>query len=176
MKLIFVVSFLAAIATASSAAAQAPAKRGPTVEDRIRRIENGLAPHVAIKGAPPVRMKLADRMRHYRAPGVSVAVINDGRVEWARGWGLREIGRPDPVTAETLFNAGSVSKPVGAMGALRLVQDGKLALTGDVNGRLTSWNAYAFLVDNERLPDPLNPRIERDAEGLPTSVRVVAPG
>jgi CubicO group peptidase (beta-lactamase class C family) len=109
------------------------------VAARIQRVENGLLPDVRIQGRTPLRMALADRMRHYGAPGVSLAVINDGRIEWARGYGLREIGSSAPVTSTTLFQAGSISKPVAAMGALRLVQEGKLQLDEDVNRRLVSW-------------------------------------
>jgi CubicO group peptidase (beta-lactamase class C family) len=84
-------------------------------------------------------MKLADRMEHYKIPGVSVAVISDGHLEWARGFGVKEAGQSDPVVAGTLFQAGSISKPVAAMAALRLVQEGKLGLDSDVNERLKAW-------------------------------------
>jgi CubicO group peptidase (beta-lactamase class C family) len=71
-------------------------------------------------------------------PGVSIAVIHNGVIEWARGFGVARLGGP-PVTAETLFQAGSISKPIAAMAALRLVQEGKLSLDSDVNRALTSW-------------------------------------
>lgn len=109
------------------------------VEERIRRIENGLALPATIKGAPPVRLKLAERMHYYNAPGVSIAVINNGKIEWARGYGVKETGKSAPVTPDTLFAAGSVSKPVAAMGALNFVDKGKLDLDADVNNKLVSW-------------------------------------
>ncbi|MGA9773039.1 MAG: serine hydrolase [Blastocatellia bacterium] len=106
--------------------------------ERIKRVENNLLSPVAIKGKATA-MKLADRMAYYKVPGVSVAVINNGAIEWARGYGVREAGTKNPVTEETLFQAASISKPVAAMGALRLVADGKLDLDEDVNKKLTSW-------------------------------------
>ena len=72
-------------------------------------------------------------------PGVSVAVINHGEIEWAKGYGLADIHTKTPVTPETLFQAGSVSKPVAAMAALKLVEEKKLNLDGDVNSQLKSW-------------------------------------
>ncbi len=66
-------------------------------------------------------MNIAERMKHYNVPGVSVAVINNGKIEWAKGYGVREAGTNLPVTVETLFQAGSISKPVAAMGALKMV-------------------------------------------------------
>ncbi len=111
----------------------------PDVEQKIRRIENGLLLPVIVKGEPSVPMKLADRMQFYKTPGVSIAFINNGRIEWARGYGVREAGKFEPVTTETLFQAGSISKPVTAIAALRLAQAGKLNLDEDVNRKLASW-------------------------------------
>lgn len=82
---------------------------------------------------------IQQRMAHYKVPGVSVGVIAGGLFKWARGYGVLEAGHPEPVTAETLFQAASISKAVAAMAAMRLVQDGKLALDEDVNRRLRSW-------------------------------------
>lgn len=111
----------------------------PDVEQRIRRIENGLLLPVIVQGEPSIPMKLIDRMRVYKTPGVSIAFINNGRIEWARGYGVREAGSREPVTTETLFQAGSISKPVTAIAALRLAQAGKLNLDEDVNQKLVSW-------------------------------------
>ncbi|HEV7698879.1 MAG TPA: serine hydrolase [Pyrinomonadaceae bacterium] len=109
------------------------------LEARIHRVENGLLLPVVVKGEPIVTMNLADRMRNYKTPGVSIAFINNGRIEWARGYGIREAGGNDPITVDTLFQAGSISKPVTAMAAMRLVQIGKLVLDEGVNRRLISW-------------------------------------
>lgn len=108
------------------------------LEERLERVENGLLPPVIIKGQPVEPMKLADRMKFYKTPGLSVAVINHGRIEWARGYGVREVNG-GAITAETLFQAASISKPVAAAAALRLVQEGKLNLDEDVNRQLVSW-------------------------------------
>ncbi len=109
------------------------------VADRRERIENGLLAETALPGETARKGALADRMAYYETPGVSVAIIQDYRVEWARGYGVCEAGKSEPVTTETLFQAGSISKPVAAMAALKLVQDGKLDLDEDVNRYLTSW-------------------------------------
>jgi CubicO group peptidase (beta-lactamase class C family) len=117
-----------------SLAAQTP----DALEQRIQRIQDGLLPPVVIKGEPPVAMKLADEIAAMHVPGVSIAVIHNGRIEWARGFGVKSVGGP-AVTPDTLFQAASISKPVAAMAALRLVQAGKLDLDTDVNQYLKSW-------------------------------------
>ncbi|HEY4248911.1 MAG TPA: serine hydrolase [Lacunisphaera sp.] len=72
-------------------------------------------------------------------PGLSLAIIQDGKIVKAQGYGVIETGQPAPVTADTLFQAGSVSKPVAALGALALVESGKLNLDADINTVLKSW-------------------------------------
>lgn len=76
--------------------------------------------------------------------GVSIAVIHNGRIAWARGFGVERVGGP-PVTAETLFQAGSISKPVAALAALHLVQEGKLSLDENVNRELVGWKVRPSL-------------------------------
>lgn len=127
------------ITASESAIVDSPQNASSDVEQRIRRIKDGLLLPVVIKGQPSQPMKLADRMQFYKTPGVSIAFINNGRIEWARGYGVQAAGSRAPVTVETLFQAGSISKPVTAIAALRLVETGKLNLDEDVNRKLVSW-------------------------------------
>ena len=80
-----------------------------------------------------------DCIVRYHVPGASIAVIADYRLVWAGGYGVCEAGRFDLVTPNTLFQACSVSKPVTAIAALRLVQEGLLNLDEDLNSYLVSW-------------------------------------
>ncbi|MFC5461411.1 serine hydrolase domain-containing protein [Massilia niabensis] len=116
-------------------AAMAPAFAATS--DEIARIERGLRQPVALASQAATRT-LADEMRRLNVPGVSIAVIRGGKIAWAQGFGVTHIGGP-AVTADTLFQAASISKPVAAMAALRLAQEGKLDLDADVNTILTSW-------------------------------------
>jgi CubicO group peptidase (beta-lactamase class C family) len=90
-----------------------------------------------------IEREVAHQMQRLGVPGVSLAVINDYAIEWAQGYGVREAGGNAPVDSETLFQAASVSKPVAALAALRLVEEGTLGLDEDVNTRLTSWKVPA---------------------------------
>lgn len=80
-----------------------------------------------------------EQMARRQIPGVSLAIIQDGRIVAARGYGVADQTSQAPVTAATLFQAGSISKPVSALGALHLVEAGRLLLDEDVNANLTSW-------------------------------------
>ncbi len=114
----------------------------PQPEARTKRVESALLPD-SRNGEPPRTATLSDRMAHHKTPGVSIAVIDGGRVIWARGYGVREAGKPDPVTSRTLFQAGSISKSVTAVMALRLVEAGDVELDEDVNLYLSSWKVPA---------------------------------
>jgi CubicO group peptidase (beta-lactamase class C family) len=82
-------------------------------------------------------------LARHAVPGVSLAVIDENRLAWAQGYGLRQAGRPDPVTPEMLFQACSISKAVTAVAALKLVEAGQLALDEDVNYYLRTWQVPA---------------------------------
>lgn len=106
---------------------------------RIALIENGLLPAVVIKGQAVRAMKLRERMQFYKVPGLSVAFFDHGRIIWARAYGLADVAAKKPVTAETLFQAASISKPGSALAALHLVGEGKLSLDENVNEKLRTW-------------------------------------
>ncbi len=103
------------------------------------RVTQGLQHAVQLSGRAEVPMSLEERMDHYRVPGVSIAVIDQGTIAWARGYGVREEGGRLPVTETTLFMVKSLSKPVTALAALRLVERGELAHDRPVNEQLLSW-------------------------------------
>jgi len=109
------------------------------VQSRIARVENELLPSLVIRGEPVETATLTDRMATLKVPGVSIAVINNGELEWARGYGMADVASGTPVTETTLFQAASISKPIAATAALRLVERGELDLDEDVNHRLTTW-------------------------------------
>jgi CubicO group peptidase (beta-lactamase class C family) len=109
------------------------------LEQAIQTVEGGLLPAIRIAGRPQPLFKLADRMAYYNVPGFSIALIQETEIAWTREVGLAKAGGSEPVTEETLFQAASISKPVSAMAALRLVEDGALDLDADVNEALRSW-------------------------------------
>ena len=108
------------------------------LNEKILRIENSLFAQ-SEEESPNSKFNLAERMVFYKTPGVSIAVIDKGKIDWARGYGVREVDRDEPIDTDTLFQAASISKPVTASGVLKLVQSGKLNLDDDVNQKLISW-------------------------------------
>ena len=72
-------------------------------------------------------------------PGLAVALVRDGRVAWAAGYGVAGHATGEPVRPATRFQAASVSKPVTAWGVLRLVEQGRIGLDEPVVGHLRRW-------------------------------------
>jgi CubicO group peptidase (beta-lactamase class C family) len=116
-----------------AAAGEFPAQ----VQEHISRVEQNLIPSVRTKGREP--SKLNERMEQLHVPGVSVAVIDNYQIVWAKAYGLADAETGTSVTVDTLFQAGSVSKPVAALASLKLVEQGVLDLDRNVNDQLKSW-------------------------------------
>ena len=120
----------------------------PSEAARIARVETGLAP-LQIPGEEPLRYTLQQWMTAFNIPGVSVAVFENNKIVWAKTYGVKEAGKPDPVTLDTIFQAGSISKPVTVLAALHHVEAGRFSLDENVNDKLISWK----VPDNEFTKD-----------------------
>lgn len=108
-----------------------------TQQEYIEQVENGLREEYFIKGD---KLKsITEAMKEVCIPGVSVAVIHNFEIVWAKGYGIRDIEAELPVNTSTLFQAASISKPLTALAVMKLVQDGKLNLDEDINTYLKTW-------------------------------------
>ncbi|MES2133895.1 MAG: serine hydrolase [Bacteroidota bacterium] len=106
------------------------------VENQIKKVETNLAGRLVIDGKP---YNLQDRMKHYKVKGLSIAVVQNYKIVWAKGYGWADEKEKRPVTKETLFKPGSISKSLNAVGILKLAQDNTLDLYKDINDYLRSW-------------------------------------
>src|SRR5688500_12931442 len=89
-----------------------------------------LGPAVVARAAQPLADQVDERiraeMRRQNIPGLSVAVVRDGRIIKAQGYGLADPKREIPATPETVYKIASVSKQFIATGIMLLIQDGRL--------------------------------------------------
>jgi len=112
-------------------------KYSPETEERIKQVENNLGDWVRTQN--DTTWNLEERMKHHNIMGVSIAVVHDFKLEWARGYGWADVSEKRPVSDKTLFQAASISKSLNGVGVMKLVQDKKLDLHTDINQYLTSW-------------------------------------
>lgn len=135
----------AALAGLLTLSCSAPSDRTDTLpgsDARVDRVLTGLYVREAEDSQPSETWSLRERMQHHRVPAVSIAILRDGAIEWARAYALEEES-DERISVETLFQAASISKALTAFAVLRLVDEGVLDLDEPVNRYLRSW----------RLPD-----------------------
>ena len=145
LRRVLTLTFLTCIALnepypgAPSRVSAASAQNSNVREDHIHRIETATVDMPVGANQPPLHLDLQELMQLYKVPGLSIAVIDNYKIAWAKAYGVIEAGSTTAVTPATLFQAGSISKPVAATGALCLVEQGKLSLDDDVNQKLKTW-------------------------------------
>jgi CubicO group peptidase (beta-lactamase class C family) len=147
MKLMFIiiVSFTLLVACKNVP----ESKSGKAVDiasDRdITRVENGLRQTLQITGQEVAFFNIESRIEHHQIPGVSIAVAHNGELLWSKAYGFADISQSKKMTTNTMLLAGSISKPVAALRALQLHDEGRFLLDKNVNTYLSSWK----VPDNE---------------------------
>ncbi len=108
---------------------------------KIIKVENNLTDtrELIFEDSIISKYNILDRMKFYKIPSVSVAVINNGKIEWTKTYGYAEIATKRLANNNTLYQVASITKSVNALGILKLVQEGKLSLTSDIRNYLKTW-------------------------------------
>ncbi|MFY0629830.1 MAG: beta-lactamase family protein [Flavobacteriaceae bacterium] len=123
-------------------------QKSKLLNEKISRIENGLRSNLQIQYGDTISVQyynIEKRMKELDIPGLSIAVLYEGKIEWAKGYGMADIFQNREVTTTTLFQAGSISKPIAATRVHQLAEEDVINLDTDVNDYLTSWK----VPDNE---------------------------
>lgn len=108
---------------------------------KIVQVENNLTEtrELIFEDSVISKYSIIDRMKFYKIPSVSLAVINNGKIEWAKTYGYADIEMKRLANKKTLYQVASITKSVNGLGILKLVQEGKLSLTSDIRNYLKSW-------------------------------------
>ena len=123
------------IAVASPAAATSPLAGNPSVSGRLALFE----------------IWVDQQRRHLDQPGVSIGIVHDQELVWAKGFGLADLAAGRPATPETVYRIGSITKTFTATALLQLRDAGRLSLDDPVRRHLP-WFGY-------RGPTPEGPEI-----------------
>ena len=123
----------------------------PAVQAKINAVENSLTP-VIIFGDSIPKLNIEKRMKETAIQGLSIAVIRNYKIEWAKGYGWADLEEKRKVTTDTRFQAASISKSINSMGVLKLVEMGKLDPEADINYYLTGWKfPYDSIAKNKKI-------------------------
>jgi CubicO group peptidase (beta-lactamase class C family)/Ser/Thr protein kinase RdoA (MazF antagonist) len=130
--------------------------------------------------------EIEERMAAAHVPGLALAVVQGGAVVYAKGFGVASVEEKSPVTPETLFRVGSLSKPFTGTAVMRLAEAGKLDIDAPVN-RYLPWFTLSdpdaapavtlrmLLTHTSGLPHDHRPDGPRDAEALERRIRTEIP-
>ncbi|WP_316809329.1 serine hydrolase [Pedobacter agri] len=108
-----------------------------TPNERIIQVENNLTGRILTSGEKP--MNLQERMKHYNIKALSIAVIKDYKIDFAKAYGLADSATQSKASINTLFQAASISKSFNALAMMKLFHDKKLDLYADINTYLKNW-------------------------------------
>ncbi len=147
----FLAGLLLATAFSNLAVAQAPSVPLQTKTKQAQLIAQ------LEKNLPPL-MKEAD------VPGLSIAVVREGKLVWQRGFGVMNAKTNEPVTNATVFEAASLSKPVFAYAVMKLVDAGKFDLDKPLNQYLPG---HYDVADDARLSEITARRVLSHTTGFP---------
>lgn len=114
------------------------AQTGTSPEERLAAVDSHLTRYVILKSSDHPHLQLISQMESMHVPAVSMAAIREGQIDWAQAYGVTALGSQQ-ATTRTLFSAASISKPITAVGVLKLVEAGKVNLDTDVNRYLKRW-------------------------------------
>jgi CubicO group peptidase (beta-lactamase class C family) len=115
-----------------------------------------VSPQAQPTTGPLADATVQDLLTQFHVPGVSIAVIKNFQIDWAKGYGVADAASSVPVTADTMFQAASISKTIAAMTSMKAVQDGRFTLDQDVNSILKSWKLPGGEFTRDR---PVTPRM-----------------
>src|ERR1700712_2976391 len=106
---------------------------------RIAQVENGLSTGVLFADSGELKLNIKERMRFYQVPSVSIALINNGKIEWAKSYGYADLKEKRQADTNTIYQVASISKSINALCILKLYQDGRLAIEQDIRPYLKTW-------------------------------------
>ena len=108
-------------------------------EERFAQVVNSIQPNFQIAGQEIPTWTIEERMKELGIPGVSIAFAYEGEVVWAKAFGMADSATNRKMNSNTMLLAGSISKPVAAIRAHQMVEEGTFDLDANVNDYLKNW-------------------------------------
>jgi CubicO group peptidase (beta-lactamase class C family) len=106
---------------------------------RKYQIVNNFHQHVKLVGEVDERFTIQQRMDFFNTPAFSVAVINDGRIDWTAAYGVKDITAKEKANCTSLFQTASISKPVTMLASLKMAESKFIDLDKGINSYLLNF-------------------------------------
>ncbi len=142
------------------------------------RAAGGAAPQTGAADLGELEKVVLDELRETKTPGAAVAIVNGGRVVYAKGFGVRDVETNTPVTPDTLFRLGSTTKMFTGAAAVVLAEQGKIKLDAPVGDyakglppKLSRVTAHQLLSNAAGVADFSPPSVSHDDAALAAMVR-----
>jgi CubicO group peptidase (beta-lactamase class C family) len=125
-----------------------------SIKHQIENVENSLLPAIFVKRSENVKYNIYDRMEDYQVPAVSIAVIDDYKVIWAKAYGVTKTGITDSISISTMFQAASLSKPITSIVTMHLSKKGVIDIDKAINSQMSNWKIPEnnFTIENSITP------------------------
>ena len=114
-------------------------------------VEQGLRQPVVFESETVPTFSVLERLSFYKVPGLSFALIDNGKVAWSNGYGNLSSSSDKPVTRNTVFQAASLAKPVTAFAVMRIHDKGKIDINKPINVYLKSYQLAGAQPGAEKL-------------------------
>ena len=138
----------------------------------------GAAPQPGAADLGELEKVVLDELRETKTPGAAIAIVNGGRVVYAKGFGVRDVETNTPVTPDTLFRLGSTTKMFTGAAAVVLAEQGKIKLDAPVGDyakglppKLSRVTAHQLLSNAAGVADFSPPSVSHDDAALAAMVR-----
>ncbi|MEM1381196.1 MAG: serine hydrolase domain-containing protein [Pseudomonadota bacterium] len=132
-----------ALVTAGCTTFNGPTMTAPSTDANRQAVLTNLAPPILLTGEKRPSWTLEERMQHHKVPGISIAVLERGTITWDAVAGVADAEQQVPVEATTKFQAASISKPITALVALMMAEEGRIDLDAPVSDYLKRWQVPA---------------------------------
>lgn len=106
---------------------------------KISLVENSLREIDTLSNDSAKLFNIIDRMKLHKIPSVSIAIINNGKIEWAKAYGYANLVNKKLADAKTIYQIASITKSINAFYVMKLAQEGKLLLDTDIRSYLKTW-------------------------------------
>lgn len=95
--------------------------------------------------------EIPDLLTKYKIPGASISIIENSHIKWVGTFGYKDVSNKSKMDRDTVFQVASISKPLTALGIMKLVEQGKIDLDAPIDQYVTRWKIPESSYDKKQV-------------------------